>query len=395
MMLGFNGVGVYAISDATPAIVREGFSVIAGESVPISTTSHVWAMMKDTANGTAYVAPITAASGGSGGGGITSITAGTTPTTGFAAGQLLMSDGAKTQAVKPDTAYVNWGSASVPVYMGGSAASTGNLTITSAGGPYGAYGLGINFPDTGTAGININDGAGPTGYVGFTFSNNYTYNAAEAGIMGVSPGVLAVRTPANRANALRVYNTYTDASNGEWGAMDWQTTPNVLTIGTQANGTGTARNLKLVSGATNIADYGITNGGSLTIGVGAYSAFIIPTIASNWNLGSSAVPWNIIVGNTFQSSGTAPTITGCTAGTKVGGPTAGTFQLGAACAAAATIVFTGMPNVANGYACDATNRTVPAMLAQQTASTTTGFTLTVAGTSGASGNVVGWKCIGY
>ena len=35
--------------------------------------------------------------GGGGGGGITSITAGTTPTTGFTAGQLLMSDGTVTQ----------------------------------------------------------------------------------------------------------------------------------------------------------------------------------------------------------------------------------------------------------------------------------------------------------
>ena len=50
---------------------------------------------------------------------------------------------------------------------------------------------------------------------------------------------------AQAANAFRVYNTYTDASNGEWGAFDWQTTPNVLTIGTQNNGTGTARGVIL------------------------------------------------------------------------------------------------------------------------------------------------------
>ena len=43
--------------------------------------------------------------GGSGGGGITSITAGTTPTTGFTAGQLLMSNGTVTQASgNPDAA---------------------------------------------------------------------------------------------------------------------------------------------------------------------------------------------------------------------------------------------------------------------------------------------------
>ena len=49
------------------------------------------------------------------------------------------------------------------------------------------------------------------------------------------------------ATAFRVYNTYTDASNGEWGALDWQTTPNVLTIGTQANGTGRGGPFKLLS----------------------------------------------------------------------------------------------------------------------------------------------------
>lgn len=57
-------------------------------------------------------------------------------------------------------------------------------------------------------------------------------------------GILAQRNLAN-AQTLRVYNTFTDASNYERGVFDWTTTSNYLTIGTQAGGTGTARNIQL------------------------------------------------------------------------------------------------------------------------------------------------------
>lgn len=57
--------------------------------------------------------------------------------------------------------------------------------------------------------------------------------------------ILAQRNGTN-AQAFRVYNTWTDASNGEWGAFGWKTTSNTLTIGAQANGSGTLRKLQLV-----------------------------------------------------------------------------------------------------------------------------------------------------
>ena len=53
--------------------------------------------------------------GGSGGGGIASITAGATPTTGFTAGQLLMSDGTVTQASPVKTTSGNSVAAITPV----------------------------------------------------------------------------------------------------------------------------------------------------------------------------------------------------------------------------------------------------------------------------------------
>lgn len=52
------------------------------------------------------------------------------------------------------------------------------------------------------------------------------------------------------AQGLRVYNTYTDASNYERAAFDWATTANTLTIGTQNAGTGSARGINFATGGT-------------------------------------------------------------------------------------------------------------------------------------------------
>jgi len=53
-------------------------------------------------------------------------------------------------------------------------------------------------------------------------------------------GIIAQQNATN-AQTFRVYNTFTDASNYERGVIDWTTTANRLTIGTQAAGTGTLR----------------------------------------------------------------------------------------------------------------------------------------------------------
>jgi hypothetical protein len=55
---------------------------------------------------------------------------------------------------------------------------------------------------------------------------------------------LALRN-STAAQAFRVYNTWTDASNGEWGAMRFNS--NALEIGAFANGTGTVRDTLILS----------------------------------------------------------------------------------------------------------------------------------------------------
>ena len=58
------------------------------------------------------------------------------------------------------------------------------------------------------------------------------------------------------AQAFKVYNTYTDASNYERFTIDWKTTANTLTVGTEAAGTGTGRSIEFLIGST--------SGGTLT-----------------------------------------------------------------------------------------------------------------------------------
>jgi hypothetical protein len=91
---------------------------------------------------------------------------------------------------------------------------------------------------------------------------------------------LALRNSTN-AQTLRAYNTYTDPSNFERGFMQWSS--NVLKIGTEKAGTGTARALEFQTDGTTrltIAALGaittsgaFTSGGSIAMGAsGVFSA---------------------------------------------------------------------------------------------------------------------------
>lgn len=62
------------------------------------------------------------------------------------------------------------------------------------------------------------------------------------------------------AQSLRVYNTYTDASNYERGTLFWNS--NVFTIGSEQAGTGTARAIRFRTGGTD--RWAIGTGGDLT-----------------------------------------------------------------------------------------------------------------------------------
>lgn len=88
------------------------------------------------------------------------------------------------------------------------------------------------------------------GSIGFGASTVGSSSALDTALYRDAAATFAMRN-GTTATALRVYNTYTDASNYERGVFDWGTTANTLTIGVQAAGTGTAaRNINFVTGGS-------------------------------------------------------------------------------------------------------------------------------------------------
>ena len=104
---------------------------------------------------------------------------------------------------------------------------------------------------TTSAGTRLNDYASY-----FSFNNTVASTVGFSFItsVGVAADLLIVRDAANtlaqrngvNAQTLRVYNTFTDASNYERGFARWGV--NVFQVGAEAAGTGTARDFEIVTG---------------------------------------------------------------------------------------------------------------------------------------------------
>ena len=126
---------------------------------------------------------------------------------------------------------------------------------------------------------------------------------------------------------------------------------------------------------------GTGDGTTITNTAGLFASFSV--------LSTTGIPIAGII-----SSGTKFTISGCSAGTTVGGATAGTFASGTTGICTVVITMNGATGLTapTGWACDAADRTTAADLMTQTASSTT--TATMSGTT-VSGDVISFKCIGY
>jgi hypothetical protein len=239
-----------------------------------------------------------------------SIIANTTPTSGFTAGKLLYSDGTKVQPFG-DTVGNLTANSSYPLYMAGLSYSNPTLWLSElAYAGAGNFGMGLTTYNNGDAGVSLDDQNGYS-FFGFLTATN-TVGSWNTGMLSQGPGIINMRSA--YPMQFRVNNTFTDASNGEWGAFDWATTPNTLTIGTGANGTGTARGLKFVQGATTIMDYGVTYPNSIAFG--ASTAYVFPNSNATL-LGSNANPWNGVYSSGYSVGPPSSTIAGvsCAAGT--------------------------------------------------------------------------------
>jgi len=109
------------------------------------------------------------------------------------------------------------------VYIGSTAQNIGWPTSPSWGG---------------VQALNMYSGSATTGFIQWN-ADLYIYRDAA--------NTLAQRNGAN-AQAFRIYNTFTDASNHERGTIEWSS--NVLRIGTEKAGSGTARALELQTDGT-------------------------------------------------------------------------------------------------------------------------------------------------
>lgn len=134
-----------------------------------------------------------------------------------------------------------------------------SLTLPSAAGVGNWGGSLAIFGSAGTLAAAVSSQA-------FNFSSAYSlgWNSDTTIFRDAAAGTLAQRNGVN-AQTSRIYNTYTDASNYERGVVAWAS--NVLRIGTEKAGTGTARNVELqYDGTTQIT---LKSGNETTVGAGA------------------------------------------------------------------------------------------------------------------------------
>ena len=207
----------------------------------------------------------------------------------FSVGQTITNGTANTATLT--ASYSVTGTSTTPLLdLSGAWSTTGTATaikfnLTSDSGPSNASSLLMDLQVGGLSKITINKsgnigfGASVTGIIqtqnGNTWiSGGYAQNTfinSDGLRFGTSGDVRIERDAANtlaqrngtNAQLFRIYNTYTDASNYERGYIDWTTTANTLTIGTQSAGTGTGRGINITTnGGTRIA---ITPSGTINL----------------------------------------------------------------------------------------------------------------------------------
>lgn len=103
---------------------------------------------------------------------------------------------------------------------------------------------------------------------------------ADAQILREAANILSIQNGVN-AQALHVYNTFTDLSNFESCTIDWVTAANTLTIGAKALGTGTQRNVNF-----DAAQYAFLVAGASRVRI--TSSAILSTTTGTISLGSAS-----------------------------------------------------------------------------------------------------------
>ncbi len=134
-------------------------------------------------------------------------------------------------------------------------------------------------------------------------------------------------------------------------------------------------------------------GGIASTGSGNIVRSAAPTLTGLTTVGSLTAGTSVTAAANL-SAGTKFTISGCTAGTTIGGASAGSFVSGTTGTCTVVITINGATGLAaaNGWVCYANDQTTPADLIHQTASNTT--TATLSGTT-LTNDVISFGCMGY
>ncbi len=316
--------------------------------------------------------------------------------------------------------------------MVGGGAGASPLTVTTGAGVLTALAAAPNASGGFLTGLTVGTTGTTSGAAGQIMFDTGSVLTEQTGF-SYSSGILSVQNGVT-AQSIQAYNTASGTSfvNFEKAIFSFQNTVNTLTIGTTFGGTGVARNMQFVVGGVNKLDYGITvsniwttsagfewginsgylNGstGSIYIpGQAGFYGFTSNTVAlpaSTIDTNLSRVSAGIIGVGTgalgsvagsikaaaFISASTSPVLTtgSCSGSSAAGGASAGTF-VAAACTGG-TYILSSMPTAPTGYACIAQDRTTPANLLQQTASSTTSATFTA---TTLISDVVGFQCLAY
>ena len=163
------------------------------------------------------------------------------------------------------------------LYLANIGATAGALLLENAG--YGRFGFKMNgsasYHCYFAGNILVGDAERYTGVLNLGFADS-SADAADTFLKrDDAAGVLAQRNGTN-AQTYRLYNTYTDASNYERGFFQWNS--NVLEIGPEAAGTGTARPMRITAATLKLPN--------------------LPTYADN----TAATSGGLVAGDVYQTA---------------------------------------------------------------------------------------------
>lgn len=155
---------------------------------------------------------------------------------------------------------------------------------------------GLNTQIFGTAGFAIASNV----WMGWNATTDVTGGTYDLRLYRDAANTLAQRNGTN-AQTFKIANTYTDASNNEYGVIDWTVAANILTIGAKAAGTGTQRVVNF-----DAAQYAFMTGGVSAVRLTSVALF--PTANGVTDLGFATLGWKRLYID-YTNSGTVGNVT--------------------------------------------------------------------------------------